>query len=155
AAPVGDLRYLADVRLSDVATPIAKAQIAAALAMVGDKARADDVYLAALNAIAPQPKLDLGRADFGSALRDAAALVTLASEGRAPQKTIDDAVVRIDSARALNASTSTQEDAWLVLAARALAKQLNAISLTVSGEARQGAFYRSMGASDLTAPIAV
>ena len=155
AAPIGDLRYIADVKLSEVATPIAKAQIAAALAMVGDKARADNVYLAALNAISPQPKLDLGRADFGSALRDAAALVTLASEGRAPQKTIDDAVLRIDTARALSSSTSTQEDAWLVLAARALAKQLNAISLTVNGETRQGAFYRSLRADDLTAPIAV
>ena len=70
AAPVGDLRYIADVKLADVATPIGKAQIAAALAMLGDKARADRVYLAALDAIAPQPKLDLGRADFGSALRD-------------------------------------------------------------------------------------
>ncbi|MFY9684782.1 MAG: alpha-2-macroglobulin, partial [Pseudolabrys sp.] len=109
AAPIGDLRYIADVKLADVATPIAKAQIAAALAMVGDKARADNAYLAALDAIAPQPKLDLGRADFGSALRDAAALVTLASEGRAPQKTIDDAVLRIDAARTLATSTSTQE----------------------------------------------
>jgi alpha-2-macroglobulin len=154
AAPVGDLRYIADVKIAEVATPIAKAQIAAALAMVGDKARADNVYLAALNAISPQPKLDLGRADFGSALRDAAALVTLASEGRAPQKTIDDAVLRIDSARALSAGTSTQEDAWLVLAARALAKQLSAISLTVNGEARQGALYRSLHADD-PAPIAV
>src|SRR5205085_8525889 len=66
-APIGDLRYIADVKLADVATPIAKAQIAAALTMVGDKARADTVYLAALDAISPQPKLDLGRADFGSA----------------------------------------------------------------------------------------
>ncbi|HET7910405.1 MAG TPA: alpha-2-macroglobulin, partial [Pseudolabrys sp.] len=74
AAPIGDLRYIADVKLSDMATPIAKAQIAAALAMVGDKTRADNAYLAALDAIAPQPKLDLGRSDFGSALRDAAAL---------------------------------------------------------------------------------
>ena len=64
AAPVGDLRYIADVKLADVATPIGKAQIAAALGMLGDKARADRVYLAALDAIAPQPKLDLGRADF-------------------------------------------------------------------------------------------
>ena len=102
AAPVGDLRYLADVRLSDVATPIAKAQVAAALAMVGDKERADNVYLAALNAISLQPKLDLGRADFGSALRDAAALVTLASEGKAPQKTIDDAVLRTQRARGID-----------------------------------------------------
>jgi len=154
AAPIGDLRYIADVRISEVATPIAKAQIAAALAMVGDKARADNVYLAALNAISPQPKLDLGRADFGSALRDAAALVTLASEGRAPQKTIDDAVLRIDSARSLSTRTSTQEDAWLVLAARALAKQLNAISLNVNGEKRQGAFYQGLRA-DNPAPFVV
>src|SRR5664280_728584 len=39
-APVGDLRYIADTKLNDLATPIAKAQIAAALAMLGDKARA-------------------------------------------------------------------------------------------------------------------
>ena len=149
------LRHLADVRLSDVATPIAKAQVAAALAMVGDKERADNVYLAAHNAISLQPKLDLGRADFGSALRDAAALVTLASEGKAPQKTIDDAVLRIDTARSLSASTSTQEDAWLVLAARALTKQLNAISLAVNGDPRQGALYRSLRPDDLTSPLAV
>ena len=155
AAPIGDLRYIADVKLSDVATPIAKAQIAAALAMVGDKARADNAYLAALDAIAPQPKLDLGRADFGSALRDAAALVTLASEGRAPQKTIDDAVLRIDTARTLAASTSTQENAWLVLAARALAKQLNSISLNVNGETRQGALYRNLRPDDLASSYAV
>lgn len=155
AAPIGDLRYIADVKLSDVSTPIAKAQIAAALAMVGDKARADNVYQAALDSIAPKPKVDRERTDFGSALRDAAALVTLASEGRAPQKTIDDAVVRIDAARSLGSATSTQEDAWLVLAARALAKQVNAISLAVNNDARQGAFYRNLRPDDLSAPVAV
>jgi alpha-2-macroglobulin len=155
AAPIGDLRYFADVKLGDFATPIAKAQVAAALAMLGDKARADKVYLAALDAIAPQPKLELGRADFGSALRDSAALVTLASEGRAPQKTIDDAVLRIDAARALSSVTSTQENAWLVLAARALAKQLSTVSLSVAGERRQGALYRSLRADDLAAPLPI
>jgi uncharacterized protein YfaS (alpha-2-macroglobulin family) len=155
AAPIGDLRYFADVKLSEFATPIAKAQIAAALGMLGDKTRADRAYLAALRSIGPQPKLDLGRTDFGSALRDAAALVTLASEGRAPQRTIDDAVLRVDAARKLFTATSTQEDAWLVLAARALAKQLNAISLTVGGEKRQGALYRSLRADQLATPLAV
>ncbi len=37
AAPVGDLRYIADTKLGNVETPIAKAQIAAALAMLGDR----------------------------------------------------------------------------------------------------------------------
>jgi hypothetical protein len=154
-APVGDLRYVADTKLNDIETPIAKAQLAAALAMLGDKTRADRVYLAALDAISPQPKLDFGRADYGSVLRDSAALVTLASEGRATQRTIDDAVARVDAARALTARTSTQEDAWLVLAARALVKQVNAISLSVNGDARQGAFYRSLRADELAQPLAV
>ena len=157
AAPVGDLRYIADTKLDDIETPIAKAQLAAALAMLGDKTRADRVYLAALDAISPQPKpeLDLGRVDYGSTLRDSAALVTLASEGRATQRTIDDAVARVDAARAITGRTSTQEDAWLVLAARALVKQVNAISLAVNGETRQGAFYRSLRADQLDAPLAV
>ncbi len=153
AAPVGDLRYIADVKLNDLATPIAKAQLAAALSMLGDKARADRVYLAALNDLSPQPKLDLGRADFGSALRDAAALVTLASEGHAPSATITQAVARIDSARKLTVHTSTQEDAWLVLAAKSLASQLNAISLNINGDIRQGALYRNLRAG--TEPLKV
>jgi len=155
AAPVGDLRYYADVKLNDFVTPIAKAQVAAALAMLGDKARADKVYLVALNAIAPQAKPDIGREDFGSVLRDSAALVTLASEGRAPEKTIDDAVLRVDAARALVNTTSTQEDAWLVLAARALVKQTNAIALTAAGRTEKGALYRSFKASGLGKPYAV
>ena len=157
AAPLGDLRYYADTKLSDFATPIAKAQIAAALAMLGDRNRADRAYLAALDAIAPQPKpaLDFGRADYGSQLRDAAALVTLASEGRAPQATIDNAVLRIDSARKAFDATSTQEDAWLVLAARALAKQLSAISLKIGDEARQGAYYRTFTPNALDTPVTV
>ncbi len=155
AAPVGDLRYLADVKLGDLATPIAKAQLAAALAMLGDKARATHVFRAALNAIAPQPKLELGRADFGSALRDSAALVTLASESGAAPPIVDDAVARVDAARALSQATSTQEDAWLVLAASALVKKLNAISLSINGDKRQGSFYRSLRAGDLGAPLAV
>ena len=47
AAPIGDLRYLADTKLGNLATPIAKSQLAAALALVGDKGRAERVYAAA------------------------------------------------------------------------------------------------------------
>jgi uncharacterized protein YfaS (alpha-2-macroglobulin family) len=155
AAPVGDLRYIADVKLGDVATPIGKAQIAAALGMLGDKARSDRVYLAALEQLSPQPKLETSRSDYGSVLRDAAAFVTLASEGRAPQPTVDTGIARIDAARALASATSTQEDAWMLLAARSLAKQLSAISLNVAGETKQGALYRTLRPEQLAAPFAV
>lgn len=155
AAPVGDLRYIADVKLGEIVTPIGKAQIAAALGMLGDKARSDRVYLAALEQLSPQPKQENSRSDYGSVLRDAAAFVTLASEGRAPQQTIDNGITRIDAARAITTATSTQEDAWMLLAARSLAKQLNAISLNIAGETRQGALYRTLRPEQLAAPFAV
>lgn len=153
-APVGDLRYLADTKLDALATPIAKAQIAAALAMLGDKARAERVYAAALQSIAVQPKLEYGRSDYGSSLRDAAALVTLAAEGGGPRPVIVQAVQRIESARTLTPYTSTQEQAWMVLAARALGRETKA-SLNVNGEARQGSYYRRVKAEDLGTPLRV
>ena len=48
SAPVGDLRYIADTKLDSLETAIAKAQVAAALAMIGDRGRAERVYAAAL-----------------------------------------------------------------------------------------------------------
>jgi alpha-2-macroglobulin len=155
AAPVGDLRYYADTKLDAFATPIAKAQLAAALGMLGDRARAERVYAAALTSIAPQPALDYGRADYGSVLRDAAALVTLASEGGAPRPTIIGAVERVEAARNLTPYTSTQENAWMVLAARALAKDTQNVSLDVNGEKTQGALNRSVLAKDLRRPLKV
>jgi uncharacterized protein YfaS (alpha-2-macroglobulin family) len=153
AAPVGDLRYFADTKLDAIATPIAKAQIAAALGMLGDRARAERVYAGALASIAPRPVLDYGRSDYGSVLRDAAALVTLASEGGAPRPTITGAVERVEAARNLTPYTSTQENAWMVLAARALAKDAQTVTLDVGGERTQGALNRNLRASDLQQPL--
>jgi uncharacterized protein YfaS (alpha-2-macroglobulin family) len=141
AAPIGDLRYLADTKLSNLATPIAKSQLAAALALVGDKTRAERVYGAALDALAPKPVLEFGRVDYGSALRDAAALVSLASEGNAPRATLTQAVARVEVARGLSPYTSTQENAWLVLAARALSKET--LALDIDGSPVKAAVYRS------------
>jgi uncharacterized protein YfaS (alpha-2-macroglobulin family) len=155
AAPIGDLRYFADAKLDAFATPIAKAQIAAALGMLGDRARAERLYAAALASIAPQPVLDYGRSDYGSALRDAAALVTLASEGGAPRATVTGAVERVEAARNLTPYTSTQENAWMVLAARALAKDAQTIALDVGGEKTQGVLNRNLRPSDLQQPLTV
>ena len=100
--------------------------------------RAERVYNAALQAIAPQPRLELiSRVDYGSVLRDSAALVTLASEGNAPRPTIASAVQRIEAARGLSPFTSTQENAWLVLAARAMSKDTTGLVLDVNGEQRR------------------
>jgi uncharacterized protein YfaS (alpha-2-macroglobulin family) len=155
-APVGDLRYLADTKLDRIATPIAKAQLAAALALVGDRARAERVYAAAVDSLNPKPVLAFGRSDYGSSLRDAAALVSLASEGGAPKATLNLAVARVEAARGLTPFTSTQENAWLVLASRALAKEAGAISLGLNGEAVKSALYRNYRSAEVAAkPVTI
>src|SRR5579862_7859744 len=148
SAPIGDLRYLADTKLNNLATPVAKAQLAAALALVGDKARAERVYAAAADSLAPKPALEFGRVDYGSALRDAAALVSLAGEGNAPKATLMQAVSRVEAARGLSQYTSTQENAWLVLASRALANET--MALDVDGAPVKTALYRSYKAADMS-----
>src|SRR6202789_498761 len=147
AAPIGDLRYLADTKLNNLATSIAKSQLAAALALVGDSARGGRVYAAALDSLSPKPTLEFGRVDYGSALRDAAALASLASEGNAPRATLTQAVARVEVARGLTPYTSTQENAWLVLASRALAKE--ALAMDVDGAPIKTALYRSYKASEV------
>jgi uncharacterized protein YfaS (alpha-2-macroglobulin family) len=149
-APVADLRYIADARLGDLATPIAKAQIAAALGLMGDRVRAERTYAAALADLA-QPAPAAPREDYGSSLRDAATVVTLAAEGDASAPTVTAAVQRVEAARAATPSaTSTQENAWMVLAARAIGKQAR-LSLDAGGEAIKSPLYRTVRAAALRA----
>ena len=153
-APLGDLRYLADTKLDDLGTPIAKAQIAAALGMLGDRTRAERVYKAALDDLSRRRSASSisAASDYGSTLRDAAALVTLAARRR--RAAADDRQRgRAQSRRRGRCApyTSTQENAWMVLAARALAKDAGGMSLDVAGEQRKGALYRSFTASELAA----
>ena len=77
---IGDLRYLGDARLDMFATPLAKAQLAAALAMLGDRARAGKMFDAALAALEAERDDGVSRADYGSRLRDAAAVLALVAE---------------------------------------------------------------------------
>ena len=50
-APVGDLKYLADTKLKDFGSPMARAQIGAALAILGDTKRADTAFASAIKAL--------------------------------------------------------------------------------------------------------
>ena len=77
---IGDLRYLSDAKLDAFATPLAKAQLGAALAMLGDRARAGKVFSAALTALAAEKDAGVSRPDYGSKLRDAAAVLALVAE---------------------------------------------------------------------------
>lgn len=148
-APLGDLRYVADTRLKDLATPLAKGQVGAALALLGDRGRAERAFNAALDGLPANPGAPVaGRPDFGSVLRDAAALTVLAREAGL-DKLADVALARVDAARVRTERTSTQENAWLVLAARTLVAGAANMALDVNGGLARGPFGRKLSRADL------
>src|ERR1700689_4201025 len=85
----------------------------------------------------------------------AAPVLTLAAEGRASPATVQAAVQRVDDARATLRPTSTQEDAWLLLAASAMAKDAGKISLEVNGQTIQRPLFRTISAAELKDPVRV
>jgi uncharacterized protein YfaS (alpha-2-macroglobulin family) len=150
-APVGDLRYYADTRLDRFSTPLAKAQLGAALAMMGDKVRAETAFADALDALElPEAVGTVSyRPDYGSDLRDSAALVTLASETHVSSVEAPKLVNVIARAYTGRSYTSTQEQAWLLLAANALADEGKDLKLIVNGAPVVGAVNRALRADEL------
>ncbi|MGZ5889595.1 MAG: alpha-2-macroglobulin family protein, partial [Hyphomicrobium sp.] len=150
-APIGDLRYYADTRIDRFSSPLAKAQLGAALAMMGDKTRAERAFAAALDSLGESAPTDtyVYRADYGSDLRDSAALVTLAVETRMANVDTPKLVNVISKAYLSREYTSTQEQAWMLLAANALADQAKAGKLVVNGAPVQSPLLRSMTAEAL------
>jgi uncharacterized protein YfaS (alpha-2-macroglobulin family) len=147
-APVGELRYYADTRLERFSSPLAQAQIGAALAMTGDKPRAERAFRAALARMGGDGT-DESRADYGSRLRDGAAVLTLVSETRTLVGETPELARVIERARAMRTYTSTQEQAWMLLAARALSDAAAGTRLTVNGSVHSGELTRALAASDL------
>ncbi|MDF1718013.1 MAG: alpha-2-macroglobulin family protein [Antarcticimicrobium sp.] len=140
AAAMGDLRYYADVKGGDFATPLAAAQLGAALAAYGDQPRADAMFLRAARMIETRPETGrLWRADYGTGLRDAAGLLALATEAGSSAVDADALTARITRA---DLRPSTQEAAWSLLAAHALIKSPEKSGLRVDGAPVTGPFVQ-------------
>ncbi|WP_441965729.1 alpha-2-macroglobulin family protein [Microvirga sp. 2MCAF38] len=139
---MGDLRYLADTKIGEFKSPLARGQIAAALALLGDRGRAQKAFASAVERLASERDTGNFRADYGSRLRDGAGLLTLAFETDNVPAVLQPVAHVIDAERGTR-RTSTQEEAWMVLAAQAVAKQADGMALTVDGTAHRGALYRS------------
>ncbi|HVP98612.1 MAG TPA: alpha-2-macroglobulin family protein, partial [Roseiarcus sp.] len=158
---IGDLRYLSDAKLDAFPSPLAKAQLGAALAMLGDRSRAGKAFAAALTALEAERDAGESRPDYGSRLRDAAAVLTLLAEANlAGPELGSDAIARagavLSEARAARKFTSTQEMNWMVLAAEALAEHGSLSRFAVDGAPVKGALYRRWsGASLPTKPIVI
>lgn len=146
---MGDLRYLADNKLADFGTPLARAQIGAALSALGDRGRGRAAFTSALASLQERGDDSLSRPDYGSRLRDGAAVLALIAEASGERADISRAAAVLDSARNSARYTSTQEQMWMVLAAQAMAKDAEGMTLTVDGAERKGAFYRTISAEAL------
>jgi len=146
AASVGDLRYFADVKGDDFSTPLATAQLAAALASYGDQSRADMMFGRAGKMISAlgteQPNW---RDDYGTNLRDTAAVLALASEAGSTAVNAQSIGASV-TARLGQTRLSTQEASWTLLAAHALIDRPEAEGLTVDGAAVNGPMVKVIDA---------
>ena len=145
-AAISDLRYYADTMLGDFPSPLAKAHIAAALSLYGDGERSRSIFNEALqmSEAAQIQQVRLVRSDYGSSLRDGAAVLALAAESR-PVPPIVPALANV-VAKEWRAKeyTSTQEQTWMLLAARALQNGDENLKLNVNGAAHTGALMSQM-----------
>ena len=148
---LGALRYFNDTQMTRLPTQLAKAQLASALAAYGDAGRATAAYAAAL-ALPPKRDPALRYIDYGSELRDSAAALAFAATDPGSQGRLTEIMDRIAELFAHANRTSTQEQAWLLLAAEAAAK-LTGNSMTIAvgdkaAETRATAEYfgRALGA---------
>jgi hypothetical protein len=109
------------MQLTRLPTQLAKAQVGAALAQYGDAARATPAYDAALETGPPRPA-GLRFVDYGSELRDGAAVLAFAAANPANRTRLTAIIDRIAERFARATRTSTQEQAWLLMAAEAAAR---------------------------------
>lgn len=150
---MGDLRYLGDQKLDLFSTPVARAQLAAGLALLGDRTRAEPLFRSALERLAAIETDRSWRHDYGSPLRDGAAILALMAESGRPAADWAKAGAAVERLRDARPWTSTQEQAWMVLAAAAVQKEIEAQKLTIDFggqvEEKTGAYFRTFRADRL------
>jgi hypothetical protein len=141
-AAMGDLRYYFEARLEAFGSPLAQAQLGAALALYGDTERAAAAFAAAVEGLSEPDDSRLYRADYGSRLRDTAGVLALAAEFKPQSVDLTGLANQLAKLRDRTEYTSTQEDSWTLLAAAALGEAATDGSITINGETLTGQVYR-------------
>lgn len=114
-ADISRLRYLHDRELNEIESPLAKAHLAAGLALMGDRARATSAFRAAVDTLGFDNTGDY----YQTPLRDTAAVLALAQEAGFPD-------IVVELSERLGADTpdpselTTQEKAFMLQAVNAL-----------------------------------
>jgi len=127
-ADLSDIRYFHDTLLDDTASPLAKAHVAAALSLMGDRARSINAFEKAVGALGHQNTGDY----YQTALRDAAGVLALLAEVQnAPgvNRASDRFVEFMKEPNAMH----TQEKAFVLLATQALLRTGGPVALKRDG----------------------
>lgn len=141
----GAVRYFINTRLSRVGSGLGRAKLALAAASFGLAESAETALAAADSALGEN-----SFATYGSGLRDAAVLVAAAAAVK--PAALEKAAARLRRIAAEDSHTSTQEKAWMVVAAWELTQAAAATPLTVNGVrvgAGQRGFRRAIDAEEL------
>jgi uncharacterized protein YfaS (alpha-2-macroglobulin family) len=152
------LRYFNDTQLSNLPTQLARAQLGAALAAYGDTTRAAAAYAAALGPLPKRPP-GLRTVDYGSDLRDSAGVLAFAGDDQEVRPRLTAVMDRIAELFARTRRTSTQEEAWLLMAAEAAVRATGGeMTVSAGGAAPQKRgeplyFRRALGSG--AAPVSV
>ena len=129
-APAGAIRVAA-ADLDAEPSPLARAQLAAAEARLGDADRARAIFAAVLQA----PARETWPGDYGSALRDATATAVLAQESGVMAAALPALRASLPGSDLDPARLSTQEQAWAAAAAAAMGAGGPPVHLSADGHA--------------------
>ena len=118
------LRYMHDERLDQISSPLARAQLGAALYLIGDRARSRSAFDAAEAALGYENRGDW----YQSARRDLAAVVAYAAEAGDAER-VARLAERLVTDLPEPARLTTQEKAFLLMAAQGLSGGADALSV--------------------------
>jgi alpha-2-macroglobulin len=125
----GAARVIAE-RIDQLPTPLAKAQLGAALALAHDQPRADAAFAAALAA----PARKWWAFDYGTSLRDQAAIALLLKESGLPGDRLTKLLNAMPGADLSPGSLSTQEQSWAAAAAAVLGRDGKPAHIALDGK---------------------
>ena len=126
---LSDLRYFHDALIDQTDSPLAKAQIGAALAMLGDRARSISAFGKAMSAIGYQNTGDY----YQTSLRDAAGVLALLAEVQnAPG--VNEMSEKFVQLMKDPEQMQTQEKAFVLMAAQSLLRSSGPVELTRDGK---------------------
>ena len=125
---LGAARRLAE-DIDRLPTPLARAQLASAFARAGDRARAEQIFAAAL----ANTQRNAWWFDHGSAARDLLAIAVLLRESGVAQDRLANLLGRLPGADFTPEVTNTQEQAWAVVAASVLGRDGRPVRVTLDG----------------------